>query len=381
MPIGGDVLKEQLKAACRPLDEASTLPGECYTSAAWHRREVDGIFSKEWLCLGREDQIPNAGDYFRIDVVDEPILVVRDASGTVRVLSAVCRHRGTIIVSGEGNCRAFSCPYHSWTYSLQGELVSTPGRPQPMDDVQNFDKADYGLVRLRMDTWAGFIFVNLDGRARPLMECLGDLPGKVANYALAGMRTTKHFAYEVACNWKVYLENSMEVYHVDTVHRRFVDPKRQRTWTFDAPSPSYASFNVMASISDISDFPVIDTLSPDERGRTSFIWVHPNMVLILATTYVKFRLYLPLGPDRVRLVEHWCFPPSSIARPDFAAKVGPSYYDKYDEIVKDDLAITPVIQEGLRSRFYTPGRYSLQENAVHQIAKYVIERVEGERQR
>jgi choline monooxygenase len=371
------MLKEDVEATRRPLTQASTLAREGYTSAAWYQREVERIFMREWVCLGRADQIPKTGDYFRMDLVGEPVVVVRDTRGTVRAFSAVCRHRGAVLVCDDGHCSTFRCPYHSWTYSLEGQLLATPGRPHPMDDVENFDRADYGLVQLRVETWEGFVFVNLDAQAPPLHQWLGDLPAKVENYELGALRTTKRFSYEVACNWKVYLENGMEPYHVDTVHRRHVDPTRRRVWTFDEqPGGPYETLNVMASISAIAALPVMDRLTPRERDTTAFVWLQPNTLVILAPTYVKYRLYMPLGPERVRLVEHWCFPSSTIERPDFEATVGPAYYEKYDRIIEDDLVIAPAVQEGLRSRFYRPGRYSPQELVVHKIANYVLDRVE-----
>src|SRR5262245_61517314 len=124
---------DHYSAVRRPLEQASPLPSWCYASDEWHAREIEAIFRREWLCVGRAEQIPNPGDFFTHTLIEQPLIVVRDNKGEIRVHSAVCRHRGAIVTEGEGRCRAFVCPYHSWTYALSGELLLTPGNPPPMD--------------------------------------------------------------------------------------------------------------------------------------------------------------------------------------------------------------------------------------------------------
>jgi len=165
--------KENFVETRRPTLEASTLPGACYTAEAWYRAEVERIFLREWLLVGRAEQIPDPGDYMTEAIVGETVLLVRGRDALIRAFSPSCRHRGTKIVSGHGNCRAFVCPYHRWTYALDGELVGTPD----MDPPKNFDKSKYGLLPIRLEIWEGFLFVNFDERARPLRDHLGDLPG------------------------------------------------------------------------------------------------------------------------------------------------------------------------------------------------------------
>src|SRR5215212_6695586 len=125
--------RETYSKVLQPLSHAEPLPGWCYASPEWHEREIETIFRKEWLCVGRVDQVPNPGDFYSITLLGQPLIVTRDNDDKVNVLSAVCRHRGAIITEGEGRCRQLVCPYHNWTYALDGSLVNTPGLPPPMD--------------------------------------------------------------------------------------------------------------------------------------------------------------------------------------------------------------------------------------------------------
>src|SRR5258706_13659402 len=189
---------ETYVASRRPLAEASPLPGWCYSSPEWHAREMEAIFrgpSSEWLCVGRVDQVPNPGDFYTIPLQEQPLIVARDKNGKVNVMSAVCRHRGAVITEGEGRCRQFMCPYHNWTYALDGELIATPGLPPPMDGSVGFNRADYGLTALTTDFWAGFVFVTFNPQPQPLLKSLGSLPAFLANYNLGAMQFTHRDIY------------------------------------------------------------------------------------------------------------------------------------------------------------------------------------------
>ena len=159
--------------SARPVADVVTLPPECYTSQEFFEQvERPAIFDREWLCVGRTERVPNPGDYYTITVVDEPLVVTRDhKDGEIHVLSAVCQHRGHLVVEGAGSCRIFQCPLHHWTYGTDGELRSAP----TMSETPGFDRAKYALPRLRVEIWQGFIFVNFDEDAAPLAPRLTTL--------------------------------------------------------------------------------------------------------------------------------------------------------------------------------------------------------------
>ena len=361
----------------RPLHQAGPLPGWCYTDPEWHERELETIFRKDWLCVGRAEQIPERGDFFTIEVIKQPLIVVRDGSGAVRVHLALCRHRGAIVAEGSGRCRTFICPYHSWTYALDGKLIGIPGSPHPLTGVDDFENADYGLLPVRSAVWGGFIFVTFNADAPPLTEWLGDLPDFLADYDLENMQWTNRDEYEVPCNWKVWLENAFENYHVATVHRDHYDPKNPQNWQFERTDGPWEAMFSKRSVVAYSGLPQIPGLPDDRAAGLYHIWVQPSLQIILTASYMKFRQYLPEGPGNVRLYENWTFPKSTVDMPNFSEIVGPEYYHKYSQIVREDLQITPNVQRAMGTGGFRPGRFSLEEYVVHRIGNFVVDRVVG----
>jgi choline monooxygenase len=374
----GLFLRDTYAATRKPLHLASPLPGWCYVSPEWYQREIQTIFrgpNAEWLCVGRVDQVPKPGDFYTIDLLGEPLIVVRDKRNEVHVLSAVCRHRGSVIATNtEGNCKAFVCPYHSWCYDLDGGLIDTPGLPPPMRDVQAFQTDDHGLMRMRSDTWAGFLFVTFNPRPKPLLEALGELPGFLANYRIDEMQFTHRDIYDIDVNWKVWLENAFENYHAPTVHRKHMTPGKPQNWEFHS-GDSFDAMYSARSIVAYSGLPPIPGLSEKEAAGLYHIWLRPTLQIIVTSSYMKYRQYLPEGPEKLRLIENWSFPRTTVESAEFKETVGPEYYDKYAEVIREDAVINPMIQKGMRSGSYRPGRYSLEEYVVHRIANYVLDRV------
>ena len=373
---------EKYAAVRLPLHQASNLPSWCYTSPEWHERELDTIFrgpNAEWLCVGRADQIPNPGDFYTIQLVGQPLIVVRDNQNQVRVHSAICRHRGALIAEGEaGHCRTFVCPYHSWTYDLDGSLRATPGNPPPMAGVERFETRDYGLTPVRSDSWAGFVFVSFNPHPKPLLDWLEGLPAFLRNYDIQDMQFTHRDIYEVDCNWKVWLENAFENYHVPTIHRKHVDRSKPASkWIFAESTGPFEAMFSQAAIIAFSGLPLLPNLNDVQRNGTYHLWLQPTLQIILTSSYMKYRQYLPEGPGTLRLIENWAFPKTTVASPQFTETVGPSYYDKYAEVIREDLVISPNVQRGLASGAFRPGRYSLDEYIVHKIANYVVDRVVG----
>ena len=377
----------EVRAVREPIARASTLPPKCYVSREWYEKEVDAIFFREWVCVGRADQVPNSGDFFTLDVVGEPIVVNRNSKGEVRAHINSCRHRGTTVAQGKGNCTVFRCPYHSWIYSLDGDLVRTPGRHRPMDDVENFSKSDYGLVPVRLESWGGFLFINFDPNAAPLLTWLGDLPNKLKNYKLEEMVCTRQIEFEVHSNWKLPIENFLEPYHIETVHGKHLNSNYPIEFTFQESEGPYQATYGLNALSQLSTFPTIKGLDSKEREGVFHYWLVPNVKLTVGRTYMKFFLFFPQGPDKHRLVCCWCFPQSTVEREDFEATVGPAYYargttgqrdgDWVDEIIGEDNAVLDRCQQGLRSRFARSGRFSTSEALVQNVANYILDKVLG----
>ena len=321
--------------------------------------------------------MPNVGDYYSIEVIGQPLIVVRDETKQVRVQSALCRHRGAIITEGSGKCRAFVCPYHSWTYNLSGKLMSTPGNPPPMAGVECFNKDDHTLTQVRTELWAGFIFITFNDKASALREWLGDLPEFLEGYDLENMVWTNRDTYEVGCNWKVWLENAFENYHVATIHRQHYDPVNPQNWAFERTQGPWEAMSSKRSIVAYSGLPPIPGLDANKTASLYHIWIQPSLQIILTSSYMKFRQYLPEGPEKLRLYENWTFPRNTVEMPDFNTIVGPDYYEKYSQVVREDIGINPKVQKAMGTGAYRPGRFSLEENVVHRIANRVLDRVIG----
>ena len=311
-------------------------------------------------------------------LVGRPIIVARNDNGEIRVFSAVCRHRGaTVAEEGLGHRRAFACPYHGWTYSLDGELVSTPGRPAPMEGVAGFDKRNIALDPVRAQSWGGFVFVTYNSSPPPLVDWLGDLPTFLKNYELESMRFTHRDIYEGDFNWKLWLENGFEAYHAPTVHRSQMDPSRFQLWEIEKPDGPWEAMYSRESWVAYDSLPAIRSLTDDQRQTAYHLWVQPNLHLILTPSYMKFRQYFPEGPERMRVFENWTFPKDTIALPEFEAMVGSDYYGKYAVVIDEDRRTFSRVHTGLKSGVARPGRYSLQEHIVHRIANYILDRVVG----
>jgi choline monooxygenase len=306
------------------------------------------------------------------------VVVVQDRDGAIRAHSAVCRHRAAVVVEGEGNCKAFQCPYHNWTYSLEGNLISTPGRPHPMDDVQDFDVEQYGLHPIRVEMWGGFLFITFNPDAAPLMTWLGDLPERTRNYKLNDMRETRRLTCEVACNWKISTENDIEEYHGETVHKKHRNPLSPPAWRLEETGGPYEVLYGVRnlSIQNTSILSEVDGLSQQEREGTFWFWIHPNMALNLNPSFMLYRLHFPLGPRKTQAVTAHCFPASAITDGDPGER-DPDFYRLRDEILAEDLAIFPSVQRGAGSRFQRPGRYSPREEGAHRMANYALDRVLG----
>jgi len=359
----------------RPALEAETLPAWSYTSQAFYDREVERIFRKEWNFVGRADEIPKRGDYKVFDLVGESVIVLRDRDDRLHAFANNCRHRGTRLLDGSGNCKSIACPYHAWVYALDGRLIASLG----MEESSGFDPASFGLLAIRLEEWAGFLFVNFSPEGESLAAYLGDLPQRFAAYDFADMVCVRRKEYDLACNWKLYVENAMEDYHTPTVHRKSIGLQKTLleqggTGAWDAifmPAPQTIA---VLPEDAASAFPPIAGLSGKPAGGTFFTVIYPSTFFATTQDCMWWLQEFPLGPGRTRVIAGSCFPRATTARPDFAEKVE-KYYRRWDKSLPEDNAISERQQAGLRSGLARPGRLSVHEPAVHRIANWVLDRV------
>jgi choline monooxygenase len=219
--------------------------------------------------------------------------------------------------------------------------------------------------------------VTFNADAAPLQTWLGDLPEFLAEYNIDQMQWTHVDEYEIDCNWKVWLENAFENYHVATVHRQHYDPKNPQNWQFERTNGPWEAMYSKRSVVAYSGLPEIPGLSENRKAGLYHIWLQPSLQIIITSSYMKYRQYLPKGPGKLLLYENWTFPRSTVERPDFKDIVGPEYYHKYSQIIREDLTINPNVQKAMGSGAFRPGRYSLEEYVVHRIGNYVLDKVVG----
>jgi choline monooxygenase len=368
---------EHYAATRRPIREASTLPPYCYWAPEFYAREEERIFLREWLCVGRAEQVPNTGDFFTTEVCGRPLIIVREKGGGIRAHLNSCRHRGTAIAEGDGHCTAFHCPYHNWTYALSGELLGTP----EMEEARGFDKGQYGLLPVKLETWGGFLFVNFDPGSPPLWELLGELPELMKNYKVEEMVCTRRQTYEVRCNWKVYVENAMEEYHTPTVHKSvYTDRVPLESWVVEETRGLYEILytETQGSLALLGDegFPPIPGLSPKELVGSYIPYVYPSLVFLISPDTMFYVIVGPKGPEHSTISMGNCFPASTVARPDFEA-MAKRYYNRTSTTLPQDNNACEWQQRGIRAPGAQPGRYSVREQLVHHIANYVLDRVLG----
>jgi choline monooxygenase len=336
-----------------PLEKASTIPAPWYFDERLAELERDSVFAGNWQMAGRADQVGKPGEFFTIDVNQEPLVVVRSDDGTLRAFYNVCRHHAAAVVSEEHGCaKHFRCPYHGWTYGNDGSLKGMV----EFEGVCNFERADNGLVPVRVDTWENFVFVNLDGTATPLQEFLGKVPEIVAPLNL---REKLHYfdrrVYTLNCNWKVYVDNYLDGgYHVPHAHKGLSSVVEYTKYTIE----NYERACLQSSPLDTSTT-LESAISATRQGTAFYLWVYPNFMLNAYSGVMDTNLVLPLGVDKCAVIFDYYFADISEA----AQKMHRESIAVSEKVQDEDMAICDSVQRGLSSRAYVAGRLSVRREA------------------
>ncbi len=335
------------------LAAAETLPSRCYTEARFLDFERERVFGRAWQLVGREDRVASPGRFFTAEVAGEPVVVTRGADLRLRALSNVCRHRAGPVAAGEGSCQAFRCGYHGWSYSLDGRLLNAP----EFEGVEDFRVEEEVLPQFRLASWLGLLFVNLDGVSPPLVEMLEDLPARLATRGLEAMRPVGRKDWTVECNWKVYVDNYLEGYHIPIVHpslMKELDYARYVTETRRCYS---------LQRSPIRESGPGRLRRSEQEAEALYFWIYPNLMLNVYPDNFSTNLILPLGHERTLTVFEWfCRNPEE---PEVVQAMRRAI-EFSDEIQLQDIAVCEAVQKGLKSRTYDRGRYSVRcENGVH----------------
>ncbi len=352
------------------LAHAATLPARWYTDPRFLELEKGNIFATTWQWVGTIDMVERPGDYFTCDVLGEPIVVTRGTDGVLRAFYNVCRHRAGMVARGKGNRKSLQCQYHGWTYRLDGSLMRAP----EFEGVQAFNPDDFCLPAVRVEQWKLFIFVNLDPGAASLAEMLAPIAREVeeAGFHIEAMRSIERRDYVVNANWKVYIDNYLEGYHIPIAHPalyRELEYDAYRVETFRYYSKQHAPIRP-AKAGEVQGR---DRRYVREEGEAQalYYWVFPNVILNFYPDNLQINSIVPLDHERTLTIFEWYFesPGSGQGWESMQQSIAFS-----DEVQREDIALCEAVQRGLKSRSYDRGRFSVKrENGVHHFQSLVHE--------
>ncbi len=344
-----------------PLEEAWTIPAPWYFDERIAALERSSVFSATWQVVGRADQVRDNGHFLTAELAGEPLVVARGEDGQLRAFYNVCRHHAAAVVTEPQGCaKQFRCPYHGWTYGIDGALKGMV----EFDGVCNFDRAKNGLVSVRVDTWENFVFVNLDGRAAPLRDFLGIVPELVSPLELA---KKLHFfdrrVYTLHCNWKVYVDNYLDGgYHVPHAHKGLSSVIEYTKYTIENFERACLQSSPLSS--DSSSEPGV---AATRQGRAFYLWLYPNFMINAYEGVMDTNLVLPLGVNRCAVVFDYYFADTSAA----AEARNKESIAVSEKVQDEDMAICDAVQRGLGSRAYVAGRLSVRreggEHLFHRL--------------
>jgi glycine betaine catabolism A len=359
------------------VDGVRTLPGKYYHSPEIYQEEVEKIFYTFWLYACRAEEIPSVGDFKLIQVADESLILVRDKSNQIKALFNVCSHRGTQLCvepSGTFKSKSIQCPYHAWTYALDGKLMAAP----LMQEGNGFMKSECALPQASVHVWEGFVFINLDKTPVAFEEQMEALIGKFADWKMDELRIAHHIRYELNCNWKLILQNYQECYHCPGVH-----PLLSELTPVNSARHDVSKGAVIGGFMDLTKergsmtmtgeaaAPPICTVSGDDLQRIYYYSIFPNMLLTPHPDFVMFHYITPLGPDKINNDCYWLFRPEIINDP--AAQKGiKSAVEFWDLTNRQDWQVCEQMQLGTRSKRFTRGYYSGREDILHQLDQEVL---------
>ncbi len=357
----------------KPFEDARAMPPAVYTSAEVLAAEQARIFARQWICLGRASTLAKPGDYLTDEIAGQPILVLRDKDGEIHGMSNVCLHRMSTLMEGRGNVRTIVCPYHAWTYSLDGSLRGAP----MMERQAGFCKDAYRLPQVRTEVWQGWLYATLDADLSPVAEQFADLAPMIARYGMADYVETFREEHVWNTNWKILAENFMESYHLPMLHRATVGP-HSKLEEMDCP-PGLPAFNYHwitkeASLPIGNAHPANTRLEGDWRKTTALLALYPSHLITLTPGYFWYLVLRPVGVDKVHILFGGGLSPEFVADPR-----GPEYMATLktllDEVNAEDRRGVEAVFRGVSSPLARPGHLSHLERPNYDFARYLAGRL------
>ncbi len=371
--------RQALELVLAPFGTSRTLPAEAYLSDDLFRWEQAQLLGRSWTCIGRSRDLLEPGQIRAVEVAGESVLLSHDHNGTLRAFSNTCRHRGHLLVAPgtAADARLVRCPYHSWTYRLDGSLRAAP----TFDGMGGFDPGDWPLQTREVGEWHGWLFVAIEPSLPDPATAFGNATDLLAPYDPARLTRGATREYEVKANWKLIVENYHECYHCTSIHPalcRVTPPDsgadlQPSGWWCGGPMRLREGVATM-SLDGQSKSRRLPGVTADLAGTVLYLGLFPNLLVSAHPDYVMTHLLVPLGPDRTRIVCEWLFDPDSVGRPDF----DPAYaVDFWDITNQEDWLACRHVQQGLRNRGHRPGPLGPWESTVYQFLGMVARAYRG----
>ncbi|MFO1172893.1 MAG: aromatic ring-hydroxylating dioxygenase subunit alpha [Hyphomicrobiaceae bacterium] len=367
-----NLLSELRRIAALPLEESYALPPQVFTDEGFAALEDERIFKHAWQCVGRADELAQPGDYLTDDLGGDPIIVVRDGGGAIKAFPNICRHRAARLLEGCGNAKRIVCPYHAWTYDLDGKLLSAPFMSE------SFKPESVCLTSLRTEVWGGFVYVNPDPNAAPLGPQLERLSQRFHNHRLSDYRTVMRVEETWPANWKILFENFSEPYHSFIAHRTTVDPALptrltrhdetgEDAWTiYTQVRPPGVTYEYGAEMRVLNE-----ALTERERAEYPIFAVFPTHLCSVSAERLFWISIRPRGPGHVRVRWGVDAYPGAMPEGEEGEARKRQMRVRFDKINGEDREIISRLQSNAASRYAVPGRLSPKENCIWEFQRYL----------
>ena len=356
-----------------PFERAHAMPKAVYTSDEFLALEQKHVFSADWLCAGRAESLAEPGDYLTMEIAGEPVIVLRDRDGQVRAMSNVCRHRMSTLLQGRGHVRAITCPYHAWTYNLDGSLRGAPA----MTLNEGFCKEALGLPAVRCAIWQGWIMVTLNPDAPPPDESLREVTDLIAPFDMTQYRETHRETFRWATNWKVLAENFMESYHLPMCHAGTIggaSKLEEMVCPTGGETFNYHWILKNDTVPLALAHPTNETLQGDDRRKTWLLAIYPSLLITLTPGYFWYLSLTPDGPGHVNVLFGMGMSGDWLADPKAEGHLA-GVKALLDEVNAEDKGCTEKVFRGLCADMAEPGPLSHLERPNFEFAQYLARRI------
>tara|TARA_R110002012_G_scaffold281545_4_gene470729 strand:+ start:5443 stop:6585 length:1143 start_codon:yes stop_codon:yes gene_type:complete len=370
-----DAAEELSENVSRPFNQALAMPPSVYTSEDFLALETSSIFANEWFCVGRADALANSGDYVTLDLANQPIIVLRDKEGVLKAMSNVCRHRMSTLLEGRGNTRSIVCPYHAWTYNLDGSLRGAPA----MDQNEGFCKSDYRLPDVRCEEWLGWVFVTLNPDVPPVARQLSKVEDLVGDYDMANYSETFFETHLWDTNWKVLAENFMESYHLPVCHAGTIGGLSKLDEMICPPGEDAFNYHTILKDETLKiamAHPSNQRMEGDRRRTTYLLAIYPSLLITLTPGYFWYLTLHPHGVGRVKIGFGGGMSNDYANDPD-AQDNFKKLKTLLDDVNVEDKGCTEKVYRGLCSQAATPGHLSHLERPNYDFAQYINARMQA----